>query len=190
MRSTFVRAALSLVMAALCAGLWGAAHAAPTADRFSGGTKVVGVDIAPGTYRTRVATEGCYWERLSGFDGSLDAIIANQFSNSYEVVTIAPGDAGFNSDGCGDWSADLSAITSDPSAPFGDGVYIVGTDIAPGTWRAAGGDDCYWERTAGFGGTLDEIIANDFTSGSAVVTIAASDAGFRTSGCGSWTRLR
>lgn len=189
MRSIARNGALAVVVALALAALWGTARAAPATDSF-GGVKIVGTDIAPGTYRTRTAQEGCYWERLSGFDGTLDEIIANQISDVPEVVTIDPSDAGFNSQGCGTWTADLSAITADPNAPFGDGVYIVGTDIAPGAWRASGGDECYWERTSGFGGTLDEIVANDFSSGSAVVTIAANDAGFRTEGCGTWTRLR
>lgn len=190
MRAVTRNGLTALLLAATTLTVWGAAHAAPATDRFGGGTKVVGVDIAPGTYRTLVAAAGCYWERLSGFDGTLDEIVANQLSDTTEVVTIAASDAGFNSDGCGAWTSDLSPITADPSAPFSDGVYIVGTDIAPGTWRTSGGDSCYWERTSGFGGTLDQTVANDFTSGSAVVTISAGDAGFRTSGCGTWSRLR
>lgn len=75
-----------------------------------------------------------------------------------------------------------------PKTRFGDGQYRVGTDIAPGTYVAPGGRACYWERQATFGGgSLGDIIANDLSSGGqVVVTIAASDVGFETDGCGTW----
>jgi hypothetical protein len=165
------------------------APAPVAASSFGSGTQVVGTDIQPGTYRARDARGSCYWERLSGFGGTLDEIIANDNPPGPAVVTIAPTDAGFNSTRCGAWTSDLSPITSSPTAPFGDGTYIVGTDIAPGRWRAEGGSGCYWERLSGFGGTLDEIIANDFGSATPVVEIRATDKGFTTSDCGTWTRI-
>lgn len=76
-----------------------------------------------------------------------------------------------------------------PKTTFGNGQYRVGVDIAPGTYVAPGGSGCYWERQATFGGgSLGDIIANDLSrGGQVVVTIAASDKGFKTSGCGTWT---
>jgi hypothetical protein len=68
-----------------------------------------------------------------------------------------------------------------------DGTYIVGADIQPGVYRSQGGSGCYWERLAGFSGTLDDVIANNFGSGPQVVQIAATDAAFKTSSCGVWT---
>ncbi len=78
--------------------------------------------------------------------------------------------------------------TTGPKTTFGNGQYRVGTDIAPGTYVAPGGSGCYWERQATFGGgSLGDIIANDLSSGGqVVVTISASDKGFKTSGCGTW----
>lgn len=164
--------------------------AAPTrsAPSFGEGTKIVGTDISPGTYRTRSTVGSCYWARLSGFGGN--DIIANSNTNGPTVVTIAPNDAGFESRRCGTWTQDLSAITSGPTEPFaGDGTYIVGVDIAPGTWRASGASRCYWARLNGFGGTRN-IIANDNPAGAtAVVTIAAGDKGFETARCGTWTKI-
>ena len=76
-----------------------------------------------------------------------------------------------------------------PKTTFGDGTHRVGTDIAAGTYRSNGGSGCYWERVRGFGGSFGEIIANG--NGNAgqqlVVTIAASDAGFTSRRCGTWT---
>jgi hypothetical protein len=63
----------------------------------------------------------------------------------------------------------------------------VGIDIA-GTWRAEGGDSCYWERSVVRTCRVDEIIANDVTTGP-IVTIAAS-AGFSSQGCGTLPQRR
>ena len=162
--------------------------AEPASDpfpHFGDGTHVVGTDIVAGTYRTREAAEGCYWERLSGFGGS--DILANEFTELPTIVTISATDAGFRSTGCGTWTQDLSAITTSRES-FGDGAFIVGTDIAPGTYRGSGGESCYWERLSSFEG--DGITLNGLESGAAVVTIAESDKGFRSRDCAPWTRLR
>jgi hypothetical protein len=162
-------------------------QASPPAT-FGDGTYTVGEDIQPGRYRARQLGNLCYWERLSGFSGDPNEIIANDIPVGSAVVDILPGDAGFSSSGCGQWTADLSPITGSPSSPFGDGAYIVGVDIAPGTWSAPGGPTCYWERRSGFSGAFDELLANDLPQGSAIVTIAPADVGFSTHGCGEWSR--
>jgi hypothetical protein len=66
------------------------------------------------------------------------------------------------------------------------GIYVVGEDIQPGTYkaRAAEGDSCYWSR-------LDkdnEIIDNSDSEGRSVVTIKKSDYAFETSGCTPWIK--
>ncbi len=83
-----------------------------------------------------------------------------------------------------------------PKSSFdGDGVYRVGIDIQPGTYRSGGpasGDVplCYWERLSEFGARgIGGIIANGSEQGPAVVTIDRSDVGFRTSGCQAWSKV-
>lgn len=162
----------------------------PTPAGFGDGTQRVGTQIQAGRYRTRNAGSLCYWARLSGFTGSLDEVIANDTASSPKslVVDILPTDAGFQSRGCGRWTSDLSPVTSSPTSDFGDGTWIVGVDVAPGTWSTPGDDLCYWARLSGFTGEFDELTANDVsTSGGAVVTILPTDVGFATSGCGTWT---
>jgi hypothetical protein len=161
---------------------------APQVASFGSGMQVVGADITPATYRS-MGGDSCYWERLSGFGGTLDEIVANENAAGPTVVTIAATDKGFSSTRCSRWSQDLSPITSSPTAPFGDGVFIVNKDIAPGTWRSSGGDGCYWARLAGFSGELDHIIANDNVSGPTVVTVGAADAGFTSTRCGTWNKV-
>ena len=81
---------------------------------------------------------------------------------------------------------------SQPSGPvssFGDGTFIVNTDIEPGTYKSSGSQGCYYARLSGFGGTTDDIIANDNTNSPAIVTIKSTDKGFVSTRCGTWTQL-
>ena len=162
---------------------------APGARTFGAGMHAVGSTVLAGTYRTRTAMSGCYWERLSGASGQSSDIKANEFTNSTTIVTIATSDAYFKSQGCATWTSDLSAITAAPPAPFVDGHYIVGTDVGAGTWRSSStSGTCYWERQSGFSGESSGIIANGLAQGPTFVTIAAGDRGFKSSGCGTWTK--
>jgi hypothetical protein len=167
-----------------------AATPSPTAEfvEFYDDTYTVPSDLPPGTYRTRDTTDGCYWARLKGFGGSTSDIIANDFATGYVVVTIKATDKGFESDNCGMWSSDLSQVTASDTS-FGEGTFIVGVDMQPGTYQSSAGEGCYWARLKAFSGSISDVIANDFrTSGHATVTIKASDKGFQSSSCGDWTR--
>lgn len=159
------------------------------ATTFGDGTHVVGTDIAPGTYRNSSSSAGCYWERLSGFGGTFDEIIANEFAEYRQLVTIEETDVGFSSEDCGTWTQDLSPITSSPTASFGDGMYLVGVDIAPGTWRNDGSSGCYWARLSGFSHQFADIIANEYSDSQQTVTISSSDVGFESDDCDTWQRL-
>ena len=77
-----------------------------------------------------------------------------------------------------------------PSAAFGDGVHLVGSDIQPGTYKAANpGGRCYWARLKDTSGELGSIIANDNAGGQAVVTIRKTDAAFESTRCGDWVKV-
>ena len=160
------------------------------ATTFGDGTFRVGIDIAAGTYKNSDSSQGCYWERVSGFDGSVDSIIANNISVSQEIVTISASDAGFTSESCGTWTLDNSALTSSPTANFTDGTYRVGRDISPGLWKNTDSSQyCYWQRMSGFGGTLDEILANGLSDQLQTVQIQPGDIGFSAQNCGNWQRI-
>ena len=156
---------------------------------FGSGTFTVGhsaSSLPPGLYRSDVNTNSCYWERLSGFSGSSD-IIENDIGDGPRLVQIAPTDVGFKSDRCGTWREAVGAITSSQTASFGEGQFVVGLDIAPGTWRSSGtGTTCYWARLSDFSG--DGILDNDLGPEPAIVTILPGDKGFESSRCGTWVR--
>jgi hypothetical protein len=86
--------------------------------------------------------------------------------------------------------------TDDPTPPAGpattipgDGTFLVGTDIKPGTYRSPMPEsgNCYWARMSDVGDDLGGIIANDNSAGPSVVTIRATDKAFTTTGCEPWT---
>ena len=164
-------------------------------EPFPDGTYLVGVDIAPGRYRTATAPEHCLWLRLYDFAGvygayeGLHAIAIGRLA----IVDIALTDVGFTSRGCGTWSPDPAPIVT-PGEPFGDGTYLVGTDVAPGRYSASDpGASCYWTRLGSFSGDTSfgyDTPADIIAYGSlAIVEIFETDAGFGTSGCGTWSEV-
>ncbi|KQH75341.1 hypothetical protein AO501_24775 [Mycobacterium gordonae] len=67
-----------------------------------------------------------------------------------------------------------------------DGIYTVGTDIAPGTYSTAGPvgtGTCYWKRTGNPDGAL---VDNAMTKKPQIVQIEPTDKTFKTSGCQPW----
>ena len=73
---------------------------------------------------------------------------------------------------------------------FGDGVFEVGVDIAPGTYRSPGGGRSFptiWHRLSDFTG--NGIIAEGGSTGPWIVTIIESDRGFESLNSGEWTRI-
>jgi hypothetical protein len=160
---------------------------APVAKSYGAGMLRVGVDIPAGTY---VSTTGgfCYWERRDSAGSSLDGIIANFVGGAErKIVTISPSDKYFMSRDCGYWK--VLPTTGSPASSFGDGQHVVGLHIVPGVYRIekVSSTGCYWETLSGFGGTLDEIIDNDFlTVGRYELEITAEMLGISSSGCGTW----
>ncbi|WP_166804928.1 hypothetical protein [Cryobacterium sp. Sr8] len=156
----------------------------------SDGTYRMGYGLSAGTYVTRAATAGCYWERLSGFDGLFDSIITNDYGSGQRIVTISASDAGFSTSDCGSWirlkDATFTPRTTVPSV----GLFSVARQITPGLYSAPGGDGCYWETLSGFEGGFDPIIANDFSFYERqIVRIDSWAVGFQTEDCGAWTRI-
>jgi len=119
--------------------------------------------------------------RVSDRD-ALDAALRSATSTTRPVTTTAPPST--------TTTVPPTTTTAGPRTTFGDGSYRVGVDIAPGTYRATGGvsGNCYWARLSNFTGE-DHIIANYLNPGPTTVTILASDAGFESRRCGTWSRV-
>jgi hypothetical protein len=181
------RAVASLVIIGVLSGFAATGWAAAARTFPGSGIYRVGKDIAPGTYRSR-GGDGCYWARLRSFGGDLNSILANTTADGPTLVTLRPTDRGFETRRCGTWTSSLVRITRSKTR-FGPGTFVVGVDIAPGTYRSNGRGDCYWARLRSFTGDLNSILANSNTSGPTIVSISAGDRGFQSTRCGTWTRL-
>ncbi|WP_265521830.1 hypothetical protein [Oerskovia flava] len=68
------------------------------------GIQAVGIHIRPGLYTTAGSSDGCYWAVLSGFSGSFNDILENDFAYGRQYVEIFSSDVGFESSGCGTWT--------------------------------------------------------------------------------------
>ena len=153
---------------------------------FGDGTHAVGSDIEPGTYRS-TGTSTCYWVRMRDFSGDFEAIIANG-NNTPEIVSIAADDAGFETRGCGRWVPVEGTYPPAPASEFEHGTFAVGHHIEPGTYRSDGEEMCYWARLSGFTHDgINDVITNG--NNSTTIEISASDVGFTTFGCGTWTKV-
>lgn len=69
----------------------------------------------------------------------------------------------------------------------GDGTYLVGPDIKPGTYRAPASPGCYWARLSSL--DTSNIIDNNNADGPVVLQILPSDKALQVARCGRFTRV-
>lgn len=76
----------------------------------------------------------------------------------------------------GSTSTSTGAAGPGGAQTLGDGVYLVGEDIAPGVYDGVViGEQGYWARLKGTDGQVSSIIANGVVRGPFVLTIVVSD---------------
>jgi hypothetical protein len=158
--------------------------------QFSAGQWRVNVDIIPGRYFADPVAS-CYWERQAGLGGgSLDRIASGTtgFDSPQLIVDILASDLAFETNqACGRW---VNAPRLGAQAGIPSGTWVVGTQIAPGTYVTSASANCYWERVRDFTHRGNVIASERVTiPGQRVVTILDSDVGFHSEPqCGTWTR--
>lgn len=146
------------------------------------GTHLVGTDIEPGIYRGEAGTgifESCYWARLKDVTGNFDALLANSNSVGQFYVEVLESDYALET------ACELVPLDSIPElagafpATILPGMYIVGRDIGPGTYRGEAGADvlesCYWARLSNVSGGFDGLLANNNSNGQYFVQVLESD---------------
>jgi len=76
-----------------------------------------------------------------------------------------------------------------PVASVGDGVYVVGQDMQPGTYRvsAAVTDGCYWAITKS-GSNGADIVQNDLPKGGFPQVTVKAGQDFDSERCGTWVK--
>lgn len=175
----------------------GAEEAAAAEDGFSSGLYMVNDEITPGRYRTEGGVS--YYARLSSREGSvtehgmgadIDGIIASSAPLGGPIVLdIKSTDLAFETVGNGTWYAVDDSYQPELTDTFGDGYWIVGVDIAPGTYRTDD-DVMFWQRLSDFSDEPEGFIdAGINVEGGAEVEIDSSDAGFMTAGGATWVRI-
>ena len=127
--------------------------------------------------------DSCYWARLKGVSGSFDEIIANDNAVGQFYIEV------LDSDGYLEIRCEITSITEWPApsvllSSLDPGTYLVGRDIASGTYLGEAGagvlDSCYWERLSGLTGEFEHLIANDNANGQFYVEVLQSDRALNT----------
>ncbi len=148
-----------------------AAASAPTYDIDGSGMFVVGSEVKPGLYK---ATGDGYLALLKDAEGTTDSIIANHNDENQTYVQIKSSDKYFETNRFDGWTKVPAKPKKAIKKSFpGTGTYMVGVDIAPGTYKCSGSG--YWERMSDARHDFDSIIANDNQDNGAIISVKASD---------------
>lgn len=71
----------------------------------------------------------------------------------------------------------------------GDGTWLVGREVKRGTYRAEGGEWCFWERLRNLSGEDNGVMSKGFVNGPQVVAMGPDDVAFSSQGCGQWVMI-
>lgn len=150
------------------------------AETYGTGTYIVGEDIESGLYRATVGNSGmAYIERAKDLSMDLDSIIANIILTGDGYVEILSSDKAVSLMDVTLEKIDLETLTPDIKTEVADGIYLVGYDIEPGTYKVEVTDETtgmgYVQRSRSLAMGMDDIIANDIVQGSSYVEVAADD---------------
>lgn len=89
------------------------------------GVYIIGLNMAPGRWRSNGAGAKCYWEKTS----ATQEIIDNHLGPASVIVDIAPGDFQFKADGCGTWT--LGGGVGAPLTPQNTGAAAPSSGACP-----------------------------------------------------------
>lgn len=75
----------------------------------------------------------------------------------------------------------------------GDGMFRVGVDIAPGTYKSAGPSSrdgmCSWSTHSAVGVSSDDMVDANASSGQLYASIPGTVKAFQTTGCQTWVKI-
>lgn len=109
------------------------------------------------------------------------------------VTVTAKADSGEKADAAKEKPAKEKKEESGPATTFDSGSYLVGEEVAAGTYKTSGPSDtdlpnCYWARNKDSSGDLYSVIANGNPEGPTRLTVQEGEI-VETSGCGTWTKV-
>jgi len=153
---------------------------------FGEGRLRVGTDVKPGRYVALRASD-CTVVRFG--PGANPVVLGTAQLTAQALLDVLPTDGFVDTSGCGGFRP-LGPLSAASMPTVVDGAWLVGAQMVPGTWRSAGGAQCSWQRVSDFTWSTSSVVeSGDGSSGMVSVTLAPSDAGFASRGCGSWTRV-
>lgn len=150
---------------------------------FADGSHRIGIDIAPGTYFAEFEDGIC---ALSITD--IDGAQRTPTFRGRAIVTIAESDTLLKTRGCGEWQPRETRRRSPLLKEFGEGLYEVGVDIAPGIYIADENQGrCLWFTRTDFTYQPNyDGLVTWWRVGEPIVEIKVGDGGFYSIRCGTW----
>lgn len=143
------------------------------------GTYKVGTDIESGLYKVKLVDFMGYVERSSSASMDFDSIIANNNFTGDGYIKIKDTDAFVKLQGV-EITPD---IVEDIKEEVKDGIYLVGVDLLPGTYKVIPEDGmAYIERVKDVSFEMNDIIANDLFEGQGYVEISETDYAIKVQG--------
>ena len=161
---------------------------------YSVGHPLTSRQLPPGLWRS-LGGDGCSWTRVQ--PGSPSSAGTSTHTRGPQYVHIAPSDKGFVTSNCFPFWQEPGVYArpvTTPGSPFGDGDFLVGYEVMPGTYVASvpAGQTCSWAVVRGFHGNNAAGRNQDFVRGDSTRTsapravIEPGDYGFTSQGCGQW----
>lgn len=170
---------------ALVAGILGIVIGAAAGSSSSSGSSTA---ISPAARRQIDAARGAQQQAESERDQARDALNAAQSDLTTRKAALDKRKS--------DLDARERKITDAEKAAKansfgGDGIYLVGTDIQPGTYKAqpSPSGNCYTEVDRNLDGGLDSIMNNNNTSGPVVLSVPSTAKAVKVSGCGDFQKV-
>ncbi len=161
----------------------------PTVPTYGDGIYLVNKDIASGLYKVTLTDNIMkmgYVERSSDVTMELDSIIANIILTGNGYVELLDTDMAVRLQGVEIQPIDIKTLTPNIQPEVEDGIYLIGYDLAPGTYKVEVIDETssmgYVERSKSVAMGTDDIIANQIFQGPGYVKIQEGDFAVRLQG--------
>lgn len=157
--------------------------------KFGNGTYLVGKDIQSGLYKVKLTdtfSKMGYIERAKDLNMEMDSILANIILTGDGYVQIKDTDVAVKLQGVEITPIDLKSLQPNIKTEVSGGIYLVGYDIKPGTYKVEVTDEAsgmgYVERAKNVSMGMDDIIANEIVQGQGYVNVKDSDFAIRVQG--------
>lgn len=162
---------------------------APSIPTYSDGTYLVNKDIPSGLYKVTLKDtimKMGYIERSSDVTMEMDSIIANIILTGDGYVELLDTDMAVKLQGVEIQPIDIKTLKPNIQTEVEDGIYLIGYDLAPGTYKVEVTDTTtnigYVERSKSVAMGMNDIIANELFQGPGYVKIQEGDFAVRLQG--------